>query len=583
MASADDDSTKGVEDSNPVCDGCKDDGIGMKNAHSFCYNCRLYLCSTCDKSHRRFQPDHRVAYDKDMPHERIMEVFAPCELHTKESVEYYCSKHGSVFCRYCKRLKHSNCFTESISSVIYDKQFDQNCSETLLKVCKLKKDMERTEEETQSENNEILGKIETLNSNSQDLKRKINAFFDRYEAHLDLYRKSITENMTAHIQSYHGFANELEKQRNSVATLKEESKRFELLLCMLKSEQIYNEYKTLVEEIKNKKIKPAPFMFHDDMLPTLLWQISKLQCTENKDGYSDEADGGMSKSFWNIKTCTLKNEVILNADRMSTAVSRCCLLQNGQAVVCFSSIRLLRVFNKDMKARYDVHLDGIPFDVAVFNRNGVIVTIPDAKTIHFITVIPGLKLEHDIKLDQNCYGIRSYGEEIFTCVSDEKQRVNALQILSEKGTLIKNIPFPESVFARYICLSADGSKIFYSEHSAKCVDIVCVTRDGQGLFRFSLANATDILGLLSDAADNLIVCYKYNTYLFLQKCSLCIIKSGGVDSRTLLEDDMSKYSTTSVCLNQSENELLIASYTFNRWTKNFISKHRSYKLDYVIQ
>ena len=108
---------------NICCDLCENeaDETSPRNATAYCFDCQKSLCDKCCKHHKKLRHIslHKVMeFGKQQTDEMLKCITTYCEIHTEESVKYYCSD--------CKKAICSTCYVEDHNGHIY-LNFGESC------------------------------------------------------------------------------------------------------------------------------------------------------------------------------------------------------------------------------------------------------------------------------------------------------------------------------------------------------------------------------------------------------------------------------------------------------------------------
>ena len=204
-------------------------------------------------------------------------------------------------------------------------------------------------------------------------------------------------------------------------------------------------------------------------------------------------------------------------------------------------------------------------------------------------------MDREIDVKSTCYGVVVFNNEIFVCTDNGTAGNNALanndgvssksfagtssntsgiSIFSQKGQELAFIPHGSEGTPKNLCLSDDGSKIYYTGDSGKTSYVTCITRQGYGMFSFTDAVLQCPSYISIDSFDNLLVCDSKENRVH-------IIKAEGERNQLLLDQkkDLPR-SITSICFDRRSDMLVVAysadSLAFGE--KKRTSKLKFYKL-----
>ena len=206
------------------------------------------------------------------------------------------------------------------------------------------------------------------------------------------------------------------------------------------------------------------------------------------DNTSDELDANI---FWNISACRLvkKKDINIGWQAGDNKVS-CCIMPNGESVLCCQPEGALFILNKDLTVKQKINLTddpradtdkGInehqPYQVAMLDNKRVVVSVPSAKLLQIISIMPTVELGLEISLKYSGYELACNNTNIYVS-TDNLNKWSAfvcggIEILSDVGHVIKTIQLfetPERIFVQ-----SDGN-IIYQPEERNCLKYV--TKDG---------------------------------------------------------------------------------------------------------
>ena len=258
----------------------------------------------------------------------------------------------------------------------------------------------------------------------------------------------------------------------------------------------------------------------------------------------------------------------IRSDWKVPLITGCCAMAKGIVVLCDQGNSKIKLLNEISEIKSDIPCEYSPFDVAPVDEDKAVVSFPQRRSLQFIRVRPGLKLEGHIRTNYECYGVAVYENDIFVCIDEtnSNSRVLGIQILSQNGKMIKFITHHGAGSPRYLCLSNNSSCIFYSSpvnndsqyppmkgQSARDAFVLCVTKEEHVLYRYLDDKLDNPGSLVGDDLGNLLICDQ-------QFCSVHIVKPSGSHDKTLHFTHPGYYhlNPTSMCYNRNDDLLLVA-------------------------
>jgi gas vesicle protein len=160
----------------PVCEFCEQ----KKNDLRFCTNCRMNICSTCQRVHKK-APDtkhhHLDSYENGDSRKGIIDEVHYCSKHNDRAMECYCETCNQLVCSSCQieHCKHSLKTTDLALQEIVNKMKDymKNITTKLI----------TSEKQLESIDKEIESIKKTYSKWKEESDRKLEILTNRMKAH----------------------------------------------------------------------------------------------------------------------------------------------------------------------------------------------------------------------------------------------------------------------------------------------------------------------------------------------------------------------------------------------------------------
>ena len=268
-----------------------------------------------------------------------------------------------------------------------------------------------------------------------------------------------------------------------------------------------------------------------------------------------------TSSFWIAETCARFNVAGAESrsDKKEPYLTGMTFLEDGQLIACDMNNMTIKLFNRDLIMTYELYAGAIPYDAAAVDGNTALVSFPDSGMLRYIVVKPGVKLGRRIQINETCLGITVRKSQIYACIKEgkvsesTKRKFDGIRVFTMKGKLIYSIPHQGCGYAKHVCVSEDGKKIFYSGGQEENAVAVCVTKDGHGIFRYSDDRLQSSAGIALDRNGNLVIGDLLTGLLY-------VVNSDGANRKYLLDsEDREKIS--SIAFGADNGMLVVGRFT----------------------
>ena len=191
--------------------------------------------------------------------------------------------------------------------------------------------------------------------------------------------------------------------------------------------------------------------------------------------------------FSDISSCSLVKKATIPLGRLPGIVFdskvSCCIMPNGESVVCCNPGGAVYILNKDLTVKEKISLNPTgttnhqPYQVAMLDNRRVVVSVPSAKLLQVISIMPTVELGREISLKYSGYELACHNTNIYVS-TDNLNKWSAfvcggIEILSDVGHVIKTIQLFEK--PERILVQNDGN-IIYQPEGQYCLKYV--TKDG---------------------------------------------------------------------------------------------------------
>ena len=191
-------------------------------------------------------------------------------------------------------------------------------------------------------------------------------------------------------------------------------------------------------------------------------------------------------------------------------VTSMCLMPNGCPVLIEFSNNTVKVLDRDtFEIKGFTKLSGALADIAVVGEDTVIVTICFHKRLQYVQVFPEVIPGRTIQLENECYGVDVFGDEIFVSVTATWWTSGGeIKVLDFNGSIKRIIEISPDVhmlrWPRHLVISKSDGTIFLSDSYTST--LLCLTREGDVLFKYNNDELKGLHGLFLDKESNVYAC-----------------------------------------------------------------------------
>ena len=555
---------------SPTCSNCIETGT-TKAARSFCHECDLALCGTCEELHRKLASSHELEhYDNDESEADKDQSAIACSVHRKQEAGLFCEDHESLICLDCQEGEHSGCSVQTISDACDKIDVSMEMCKALDEMIEIEGRIEKIRREKQLKMNIYTAKYEERKYNIKTLRKKFINLFDRYEGEMEAKEATCKASLSSSIRIY-GILSD--KVKGEIQSLEDKHCKETSFQRLVSSKGVSKRINKELEEMCDTTASYNTTITEDKKLPSLLDQLSRLvhqDVTDSDEAQDEGNEDETTKSFLKLKSCTaIKTaDPQVRSDKGQLWITGCCWLPDDNGIILCdyeSKNKTLKILDKDMNITFTATCSGDPFDIALINEKSAVATFPCTKEIQFIEIKPGFKLKQKKNISFVGFGVGVKSQYIIVCGSESSTK--GVKLLTLTGDDMSFIPYLGTGTPKKLCLGSSGN-IYYTGGSGNDVYINCVTVDGHGIFSVSSQSLDCPAGIASDEEGNVLVCDE-------NKRCVQIISSTGLCGNIVLTD--SQYKPMAMCINRSFDLIIIS---WRNSASPYNSKLTLYRLKY---
>ncbi|XP_052796305.1 uncharacterized protein LOC128228835 [Mya arenaria] len=561
-----------------TCDPCKFENNETK-AEGFCRTCREYLCKKCEQFHRKFQATrgHKIVHGVLMP-KPVKTTMTSCEFHENNAVQYFCKEHHDVICADCKDLKHKIC--PSVVSLEFYQSTEieeQKFTKVARKLNKIIDDFKNVLELRKQDKDDIDSQRDKCQKTIWELRAEFNTLLDRLEKdiHEELNEFHAAEvNLTQEHQLICEKSVEiLEKVVDNVTEVRKTEEPLAAFATFTKATKKAKEYKRVLKDVKRDartveiKLQPAR---------ELIESMKRLICLGNLQTL-------IVPKTYHLKLKRLRKpnmrvvETLVHSVRMpgddekhDCEVTGSTFLQDGSLVICDKHNNKVKLLDRHLACKYDLKLDGAPWDVAEVNANWIVTTLPFTKKLVFLNADgnEGLRKGRTIQTERMCWGVAICAEDIIISVHDNPGH-GKIHILDKRGHTKKIIGAEAEQttylfeLPSYLAVSHDGERIYVADGDAKRTITCILKKNGNIVYdynvsQFGYAKSTNVTEMHNPWSFKIIV--DEDDYVFANlgdKDMIQVITDKGVKGKTILRNTEKLFGPHTMSYREIDATLII--------------------------
>lgn len=518
---------------NLSCAPCRFEEI-IKEANNWCTSCRKGLCEVCESDHRKnkITITHQVISKEDFCQFKNVPISEVCE-HHDENLEWFCISHDKALCKVCVQSNHKTCSDVMSISVASSNakqstalfELEEAIDRILLNVKECKTNRETAIKEIKKQECEVRKMI-------FETRKKINLHLNKLEKKLlDELRASSRTWKSKHMEIIQW----LESTEETIAKLSEQTIHMKQLSSdiqvFLGTRQVHQEITSKMESIKREIGDAKDYEMKlcvNSMIKQLTHELETLGeikvIDSNAKLYFRDPKIGQAQTRIKVQTSSkisdTKLQVIntFKTCQSETCVnSSCVILPNGHLLATQTSRPTFLVEYSDTGAHIrdiEVPVSGLPFDIAVIDRNRIVVTYGKPEFIEILNYNT-CRVERRVELNDYCWGVSHENGRLYVRSGD-----STIQVLDLSGRKRKTLKVVDDA----LNITTSRDRIVYADDKK----VYCCRLNGKMLWKFP----NEDRGRCNIAMDNdnnvYVLCEEFN--------NLRLIQHDGKDSKILLKE-----------------------------------------------
>lgn len=540
--------------SEPVdhsCDPCLTESE-YATAVSYCEECKVYLCQTCNQVHRRLAAtkDHTVnecvSPSGDLP-SRELKTSLPekCLVHADQLVDRYCLSHGELCCVTCLSKAHHKCeVVRNIPEYLQSVDMAQILADLQSKFSKLTDDVSCTLNLVKTSLKAVELNYDVAKSKMFELKTSVLAHIEQI---YDTLSEELNVMMTADKNSILQYKNKCDSINFEVSAIKSYLKgpvkhnREQLFLAVKKAEVKVDLGRIDLQEIKRKRdssVTRYSFTPHS-VLTTFKRDVNNFGkfTVQNNAIKTARHDKTLHVFKEDKKKCCITGIAVLSKDTLIVA-------DNNNDSVKLVDIETDMILSK-------VNLESAPWAVTAMSDKQVAVTVPDKETVYILSVTENRTLQNlsdnRIIVKKRCYGIAYAKNRLFITTRDPTK----VEVYSTDGKLMSSVDLDMANPENIVVYLAE-SKLYISDNKR--------SRRMKELNMNNLEETETLNscrdGVIDMAVDNTGVLYYCDSFAHVVDAVCIDERLGFTKENSSLLSDLSRYPR-SIAFENDSSRLLV--------------------------
>ncbi|XP_060592000.1 uncharacterized protein LOC132746768 [Ruditapes philippinarum] len=404
----------------------------------------------------------------------VKDEFDSCDDHGDEKLKFYCKEHDIVACSVCVTLNHRLCtmdYIPKLSKHILD-------SEELNEIMS---EMKALEDNYKSQIKRVKDEMKAISQNHDDVVKAIHQFRKEINTRLDEMEKHVVKEADNILLKQQTNLNDLSTGVQEITDkLTEKRKHIDNLIQRKCLDKLFVEMKETKKQVEEMRMKQKQYSRVDvfqtvsfvknKYIVDMLDRHNQLGELITKKTSMGEHVPVMKPTSTPSEDKTLNLETVEDIDLNSSSENTEChitgieVINPDKIVVCdHSDNKNVKCYDTvQKKVVSEIKLDNSPFDVAAITDDKFVVTVPNDRSIHFMSLRnQRIVSDRKVNINEDCYGI-AYSKDklVVSCVNPGK-----VLILDLQGKVLKRLNGDNSLFncPRYVIMNTAGTSIYVSD------------------------------------------------------------------------------------------------------------------------
>lgn len=255
-----------------------------------------------------------------------------------------------------------------------------------------------------------------------------------------------------------------------------------------------------------------------------------------------------------------KHDIRMSSDKRFPQVTSCVFLPGGKILVCDQTNMKIKLLDNSYKITDSLEFPSETRDVAVVDKNTLIVALVDHKSLQYVDMETKMKPGRIILLPKMPLALEYLEDEIYVaCKVPRKKGTGEVLIVDREGIVNRRVGIKANGSCMFhapchFTVSRATKNIFVSDRDTSTV--TGLSPSGNVLYQYQSHDLDRPRGVYVDAVDNLLVCGEYSANV------LILTATGEIYGTLLTGKDIGK-QPCSIAYRENDSTLLIGSYDCN--------------------
>ncbi|XP_052809555.1 uncharacterized protein LOC128238025 [Mya arenaria] len=533
------------------CQPCEQDDEILP-AEAYCTVCKEFFCSHCANVHRKqkMTRSHLLLDKSNMPTyisgiEVEYECTAPCDIHPKESINFFCSTHQTLICGHCSVQNHRSCHADVISDLSKAFKDGQEYGDVIKTIARLFEEINLCASDVEKNVNVVAWLAENEVFKLRRYHEEVNKYFEeRAQALLKLIEKmkSKDEELLGSLKpKYTNLKSKLEEinvtleaQENNMIQLFIETKRVKKLLEGMQNELADIKKENVIHHYEFRKDPAIERLIASDTgigtLENILTENTTTSAESDRGtiGLTVQGDGQMKTieaaehtvsqaTDLTVLRFTPAKDIPMKSPTDKTDCYLSSMIHLAGSMLLMADFHNNKVNVVDMQTSnmvFKISVPGQPWDICHLPGDRVAVTIAN-KGIQLIETGGQLTLGDLIKVDGDCRSIAYHEDRLIVSFWAGK-----VAVLNKNGHAIRHIDKDssgkelfKSPFYLTVVYESSTAVIYVSDHLKNTITKLDMNLDIISTFQVPALKGP---GGITALGDQLLICsYGSSTIMIL--------------------------------------------------------------------